>query len=308
LKRGGLRLTGKYVNNGPMFYSPGAQTNRWTPAAGGAGYVDTDLFLEDGLPGFRNHHALQGVGRPSFAPYDRLTENLLPYGDATPNREALLLGLSGEFGKEGWVKPQVQAALAAREFEPNYVRTGSGDTVLPVDSQTSTATARSLGRLEAAVVLDLSKAWSKAPNTCAFSADLKRETSDPGVGDPLAVQTLLLGADAGPFQGVPLLGGMVLSAAFEKVEASGSEYVLSGVGVPASLAGHAVRNDTGALGTWQYRKLDLSRTTWALGFRHSVSPTFQIHGDFMSRSWTWSDVPGFDRREQVWKVNHELTF
>ena len=95
----GAHLTVKYVNNGPYFFSPGAQTNRYTPATGTAGYLNSNQSLDHGLPGYLDGYVYQGVSRPSFAPFDRLSENILPYGDGTPNRAGFVFGFSGAFGR-----------------------------------------------------------------------------------------------------------------------------------------------------------------------------------------------------------------
>ena len=42
----GAHLTAKFINNGPFFYSPGAQTNRYTPGSGN-GYLSSDANLEE---------------------------------------------------------------------------------------------------------------------------------------------------------------------------------------------------------------------------------------------------------------------
>src|ERR1035441_5722636 len=75
----GFHLTAKYLDIGPYFYSPGAQTNSFTPQAGFQGYLSSNMFgIDDALPGYLNNFVFQDVNRPSFAPYDRLSENALP--------------------------------------------------------------------------------------------------------------------------------------------------------------------------------------------------------------------------------------
>jgi hypothetical protein len=304
-----FRLGVKYLNVGPEFYSPGAQTNRYTPVTTLTGYLKNSQSLEDGLPGYRNNFILQGFSRPVFAPFDRLSENILPYGDSTPNREGFVLSASAKVGSDGWIKPQVSVALKMREIQPNYVLSGIGATELPVDSQTSTATARVFQNVEGALTLDISKVFAKAPSTCSVGFDAKHQTSDLGFGDtPFKVDTFIASADVGPFKRVPLLGALILSAAFEKVQARGHEFTLSSSGIPYSLGCYSSVLDTASLGTYQYRALNIDRTTMAFGFKLPLTSTFRIYGDWLSRKYVWKDQNGFDRREQIWKLTHELTF
>ena len=303
------RLTMKYLNIGPKFYSPGAQTNRYAPVSNMTGYLTGNQSLDDGLPGYRNNFVLQGFNRPVFAPYDRLSENVLPYGDATPNRRGFVLGGSAKIGQDGWVKPQVSVALGMKEFQPDYVLVGTGNEELPVDSRTSTATARTFQNVEGALTLDLSKLIEKAPSTCAVALDMKHQTSDPGFGDKaFKVDTYIVSADAGPFKHVPVIGALILSAAFEEVHSRGHEFALSSSGEPPSLACYSSIYDTASLGTYQYQALNIDRTTFSLGFKLPMSKTFRIYGDWLTRKYVWKDQSGFDRREQIWKLTHELTF
>jgi hypothetical protein len=304
-----LRVGVKYLNIGPDFYSLGAQTNRYTPVTNCTGYLTSNQNLEDGLPGYRNDFVLQSLGRPAFAPYDRLSENILPYGDATPNRHGFVLNGSDKLGKDGWIKPQVSLSLGMKEIQPDYVLTGLGYSELPVDSQTTTATARTFQNVEGALTLDLSKVVSKLPSTCSVGLDFKHQTTDLGVGDDsLKVDTFIVSADAGPFKHVPLIGALILSAAFEETRSRGNEYVLTPGGVNPGLACYSSVYDTTSLGTYQYQALNIDRTTIAFGFKFPVTPTFRIYGDWLSRKYVWKDQSGFDRREQIWKLTHELTF
>jgi hypothetical protein len=302
------RLTVKYLNIGPEFYSPGAQTNRYTPTTM-TGYLSSNQSLDDGLPGYRNNFVLQGLSRPAFAPYDRLSENILPYGDATPNRRGFVLGGSAKVGQDGWIKPQVSLALGMKEFQPNYVLTGTGNEELPVDSRSATATARTFQNVEGALTFDLSKLIEKAPSTCAVGLDMKHQTSDLGLGDkPFKVDTYIISADAGPFKHLPVVGALIFSAAFEQVYSRGNEFVLSSSGTPHSLACYSSIYDTASIGKYEYKALNIDRTTFSLGFKLPMSKTFRIYGDWLTRKYVWKDQSGFDRREQIWKLTHELTF
>ena len=305
----GVHVNAKYLNIGPYFYSPGAQTNGFTPALGTNDYL-TGSLIDEGLNGALNNYVFQGVGRPSFAPYDRMAENMLPYGDATPDREALILGFSAEIGKDGWLKPQASYTAYAQELQPDYVLTSVGNSVLPVDSYSWRTNIRKFGGYEGALTLDFAKALDGAPSTCDLSGDYKHQTTDLGLGlSPFAVNTLIVSADAGPFPGVPLFEGLVLSGAYEKAQSSGSEYTLNGVGEPPTLASYSSYFDTGSLGAYSpLQALNITRTSWAIGVKCPISKTFDIHGDMFINQYTWSDVPSFDRREYIYRMTYDLTF
>jgi len=96
----GVHLTAKYLSNGAYFYSPGGPNQPVQPEFKRLQHVD------NGTVNYPQSLVFQNVGRPSFAPYDRMEENMLPYGDATPNREGLILFLSADIEKIGWLKPK----------------------------------------------------------------------------------------------------------------------------------------------------------------------------------------------------------
>ena len=122
----GVQLKMKYISNGPNFFSPGAQTNQYSPNGAVTGYINSNQNLDDALMGYLNGYVFQNVARPSFAPYDRMMENALPYGDATPNREGYVLGFSADIGKGGWVKPQASCLVNMHEIQPDYVYVSIG--------------------------------------------------------------------------------------------------------------------------------------------------------------------------------------
>jgi hypothetical protein len=311
----GVHLNAKYLNIGPYFYSPGAQTNGFTPALGTNDYL-TNSLIDEGLNGALNNYVFQTVGRPAFAPYDRMAENMLPYGDATPDREALILGFSAEIGKDGWLKPQATYTAYAQELQPDYVLTSAGNSVVPVDSYNYSwsTNVRKFGGYEGALTLDFAKALDSTLSTWDLSGDYKHQTTDLGLGaSPFTVNTLIVSADAGPFPGVPLFEGLVLSGAYEQAQSSGSEYTFnasspSGTGEPPTLATYSSYFDNELLGDYSYQALDITRTSWAIGIKCPISKTFDIHGDVFINKYTWSDVPSFDRREYIYRMTYDLTF
>ena len=306
----GVHLTAKYLNNGAYFYSPGAQTNRFDAAlAGGFSIYD------DGLNGYGTtvispqFNIFSGVNRPSFASYDRMTDNMLPYGDATPNREGTVLGLSADIGKDGWLKPQASLVVNMREVQPDYVLTPAGNSVLAVDTNLPTTYIRTFSGYEGALSMDLAKALEGTPSTFDVAADYKHQTTDLADGyAPFIVNTMVFCADIGPIPSVPLFDGLILSAAFERAQSTGNEYVLTNVGSPSTLAAYASYLDSGYLGTYQNSALNIIRTSWAFGVKYPISKDFEVHGDCFLNHYEWADVPNFERRDQIWRVTYEVSF
>jgi hypothetical protein len=141
-----------------------------------------------------------------------------------------------------------------------------------------------------------------------LSVDYKHQTTDLGLGGPLfAGDNFIAAADAGPFPHVPLFEGLVVSLAYELAQSSGSEYTLTGAGSPPTLAYYASYFDTSTMG-YTYQALDVTRTSWAFGVKCPLSSTFEIHGDLFLNQYTWTDEPGFDRREQIWRLTDEVSF
>jgi hypothetical protein len=311
----GFHLTAKYINNGPYFYSPGAQTNQYTPASGSPGYLSTNLGselsgLDDGLPGYLNQFVFQNVSRPYFAPYDRLSENFLPYGDASPNREGLIMGLAGELGEKGWLKPQASYVVSGQEIQPNYVLNSTGTGNVPVDSGTNTTTPRIFGGYEGALTVDFAKAFDLKNQTYDVEADYKHQTDDLGLGvSPFTVNSLIL---AGDFN-IPLstISTVVWSVAFEQTQSSGSEYVLNGTGNPPTLAQYPFYLDTPPTMTssiYSYTPLNLTRQTLAFGALYPLGDKIDFRADLFLTSYHWSDFPSYDRQDQIWRFTYEAHF
>lgn len=309
----GFHLTGKYFNVGPNFYSPGAQTNRFTPGAGSSVYFSNNNFgTEDFLPGYLNRYPIQGAGRPSFAVFDRMNENVFPYGDATPNRLGVVAGMSADIGKDGWLKPQASylvpmGTLQMREVQPNYVLNPAGLGGWPVDSTVNTSVARVFGGFEAAVTAELAKAFDQKGKTYKIAFDYKNQTTNLGGGLPLFEVNTLIGAV--DFT-VPIKGfdTIVLSGAYGRVQASGNEYTLIGSGSPPTYANYAFYMDTASLGTYAYVPLNIVRTSWAMGFLYPLSKDITFRGDYFINELVWSDTPTYERREQIWRFTYEAHF
>jgi hypothetical protein len=201
--------------------------------------------------------------------------------------------------------------LNLHEIQPDYVYVsiGGGTGVLPVDSAAPQTNTRTFTGYEGALSIDFAKGLPGLPPTCDVAFDYKHQETDLGLGtSPFSVDTFIACADAGPFPQIPLLEGLILSGAIEQAQSSGSEYTLNGVGNPPTLASYSSILDNSELNNYQYQALNITRTSYAFGVRCPISPTFEIHGDWFYNQYTWSDVPGFDRREQIWRLTYEVSF
>ncbi|MGH7738977.1 MAG: hypothetical protein ACREL1_02415, partial [bacterium] len=305
----GLHLTAKYINNGPYFYSPGAQTNPYTPDSGSPGYLSANLGsefsgLDDGLPGYLNQFVFQNVGRPFFAPYDRMDENFLPYGDASPDRKGLILGFSAELGNKGWLKPQASYIVSGQEIQPNLVLDAAGTAAVPVDSETNTATPRVFGGYEGALSLDFAKAFDLSQQTYALQVDYKHQTDDLGLGGvaPFTLNNLIL---AGDFT-IPLhfINTLVWSVAFEQAQTSGSEYVIDG----NTWASYSFYLNTADLGSYTYSPLNLTRQTLAFGVLFPLGDKIDFRGDLFLNDYKSSDDSAYSRQDQIWRLTYEAHF
>jgi len=306
----GVHVTAKYVNNGPYFYSPGAQTNPYTPDSGSPGYLGTNLGselsgLDSGLPGYLNQYVFQSVGRPFYAPYDRLSENFLPYGDATPNRVGLILGFSGDIGNNGWLKPQASYVVSGQEIQPNYVLSG-GTTLIPVDSQTNTTTSRVFGGYEGALTVDFAKAFALKNQTYDIQGDYKHQTDNLGLGgvSPFTVNTWILATDFN----IPadFISTLVWSFAIEQAQSSGSEYVFGGN--PPTWASYSFYLDDSNLGSYVYEPLNITRQTLAFGVLYPLGDKVDFRADLFLTNYHWSDFPTYDRQDQIWRFTYEAHF
>ncbi len=302
----GIHFTGKYLDIGPYFYSPGAQTNRYTPGTGSSLYLSTNMNgLDDNLPGYLNGSPFQSVTRPSFAPYDRLAENALPYGDSTPDRQGVVFGFSGEIGEKGWFKPQFSYE-SIQEIQPDFVVKPDGTGVAAVDSNTNTAAARSFTGYEGALTVDFAKALDLPGRTYDIQFDLKHQETDLGLGAaPFTVDTLIAACDFN----IPahFLNTVVWSAAFEQTQSTGSEYVL-GQGNPPTYGEYSFMLDTSTLGQYSYEPLNLTRQTFALGLKLPLNDMANFRADYFLTQYNWSDFPAYTHYDEVWRFGYYVKF
>jgi len=304
----GAHLTAKYMNIGPFFYSPGAQTNRYSALPGAQGYLSTNLYLDNGVVGYLNDYVFQGVNRPAFAIYDRMVENILPYGDSTPNRLGMIFGLSMDIGKDGWLTPQASyvlntPGLGMHEIQANFVLNSLGNGAVAVENNNQFTQPRTFGGWEAAVSADIAKGLGEKEKRYFLAFDYKTQTTDLGLGNPFETRVFIGSADFS-FPGTAL----VASAAYQYAQSSGDEYILTGQGNPSTYANYPFYLDTSSIGGYSYTALNIKKTTWAFGLELPLASNIRFKGDLFLNQYTWSDVPGYDRREQIWRASYEVSF
>ncbi|HVZ79314.1 MAG TPA: hypothetical protein VHE12_00785 [bacterium] len=301
----GFHLSAKYMDIGPYFYSPGAQTNRFSFGNPPTGYFSNDNFQEEeALIGYLNRYPVSAAGRPVFATYDRLNENALPYGDATPNRQGLILGFDADI--EAWLHPRAKLMTGFKETTANYVLNGAGTGGVAVDTLDSVGAERTFEGWEGAMTVELAKPLELKGKTYQLGFDYKDETTTLFGSSKFDVTTLIASADfTVPFAG---FDSVVLSTAFVQTQAAGSEYTLAGAGNPPTLANYSFYLDTGSLGQYSYTPLNLTRTTLAFGFLYPLSKTINFRGDLFINEYSWKDVPSYDRTDQIMRFTYEAHF
>jgi hypothetical protein len=297
----------KFLDVGPFFYSPGAQISRYSPYVGTLrNYLSADLNRDEALKGYLNNFVFQGVSQPFFAFYDRLEENIFPYGDATPNRQGCRGTLSADLGEGGWLKPQA-SFTRAEEIQANDVMGPDGSpysvefNVLDHDSPLRTFTG-----MEGALTVDFAKGLDEKGKTYSLGLDYKRQETTWDMDlSPFEVNTFIAAVDFS----VPVkaFSSVVISAAVEHTFSKGEEFVYK-IGDYSTFTTYPFYMNSAALGAFDYTFLNLSKTTWAWGLMYPLSKTIRFKADWFITSFSWTDHPEYDRRDQVMRFTYEASF
>jgi hypothetical protein len=295
----------KLMDIGPFYYSPGAQTARFSTYAG-AGYLGSNLNRDEALPGYLNNYVFQNVTQPTFAFYDRLDENIFPYGDCTPNRQGFTGGLSADLGDGGWLQPQVLYTWA-EEIRSNDV-VGPAGVVYAADGGVPIfdMPLRTFTGVEGAITLDFAKFLALKGKTYSMEMDYKHQETTWNMDlSPFTVNTAIAGVDFS----VPIeaISSIVLSGALKITTAQGNEYVYY-LGNPGTFAAYPYYLDGTALGTYIPLPLNLTRTTWSWGIMYPLSKAIRFKADWFITNYTWTDVPTYDRRDQIMRFTYEASF
>ncbi len=130
---GKSRVSFNYLNVGPYYYSPLAQTRQdavtFLPISN---YLSSPDLFE---PVLRNQYFLSSLPRAGgiYGFYDRTQDNTFPYGLATPNRE----GVGAEFDVKALQKDSLKikgSVYFVQEISGNLVLNSAGTGFIPVDS------------------------------------------------------------------------------------------------------------------------------------------------------------------------------
>ncbi len=130
---GDSKLSFNYLNVGPYFYSPMAQTRQ-------DNYSDLSLRTQDLFtPADLSRYFLKNVPRAGgiYGFYDRTQDNTFPYGLGTPNRQGVGVELDIKALKEKALKIK-GSAYFVQEISGNLVVNGTGSAFIPIDSPPST--------------------------------------------------------------------------------------------------------------------------------------------------------------------------
>ena len=168
---GNSRISLNYLNVGPYYYSPLAQTRQDTNNPFSSTYLLSPGFSE---PLVRNQYFLTNLPRAGgiYGFYDRSLDNTFPYGLATPNRQ----GFGGELDIKTLEKDSLKvkgAVYFVQELGGNLVVNTGGTGFLPVDSPTGTT----IVPIRNFVYVNLGPSFNIGPYLPGFNGNLEIGTN-----------------------------------------------------------------------------------------------------------------------------------
>lgn len=286
LEVAGVRLEGKYLNVGPFFYSPGAQNASYDHAAG-----------------YRPGFPFMGMDLPSFAVYDRLRENIFPYGESTPNREAWVGSLSAKLGSKGWIRPEAVGTLAS-EMQANFVRDGLGNDVAAEDLTGTIFPVREFIGLDGALILELAGPLALGGDrTFNIGGGYKWQRTELNEGlEGLETDIASLGTDFS--LPIPGFEGILLSAGAELGRSNGNEFATS---VGSSLVAYPSYYVM-PLASWSYQSMDSEWTELAFGALFPLNPTVKFKADLLIRHEERNGADLYPRGRHFLRFTYEAAF
>jgi predicted porin len=189
-----------------------------------------------------------------------------------------------------------------QEIQPNYVLSESGTSVTPADGD---MVPRTFNDYEGALTVNLAKAFGLKGKTYQFAVDYKDQQTNLGSGlSPYTVNTFIGSVDfTVPVEGFDTV---VLSGAFEQAISTGGEYTFTSQGQPNTLAAYQFYLD--APGQFAYTPLNITKTTWAAGLLYPMSKNVNFRCDYFYNYYTWTDVPSFNRVDEIVRFTYEAHF
>jgi hypothetical protein len=181
---GDSRITFNYLNVGPYYYSPLAQTRQDNPDLSALPNSSFEFSPDLSMPFNRPQYLLSNVPRAGgiYAFFDRTRDNVFPYGLGTPNRQGGGVEIDLKALKEKALKLRGSAYLV-QEISGNLVVNNSGTAYVPVDTPASTTIVpvRSFVYVNAGPSLNLGPliGWDRALEI-GGNARFEQTTSDLG--------------------------------------------------------------------------------------------------------------------------------
>ncbi|HJT23137.1 MAG TPA: hypothetical protein VJ873_01070, partial [bacterium] len=274
LKFGHSKITFNYLNVGPNFYSPLAQTRQDDISASTGGGM---LFVNTANPGgpdlmtapLRTQFFLTDVPRANaiFSFYDRTQDNTFPYGLATPNRKGFGIDLDVKTLEKNALKIPASAYFV-QEIGGNMVVNGTGTGYSPVDGTATVATPqRTFTYVNVGPSINLGPFLNTGD--LEVGANIRYEQTSSAIGN-LTSAWILGGVRA------ELFPWWEAAASFGSENIKGSEAGFGG----STLARYSYLYNNQDLGQYQIFNVNGSNQSWRLSTTFKVNRNSSIYGDY----------------------------
>ncbi|HVZ81488.1 MAG TPA: hypothetical protein VHE12_11935 [bacterium] len=273
---GDSRITLNYLNVGPYFYSPLAQTRQDNLDPNNPSGIPHSPELFD--PALRYQYFLTQLpsGGSLYGYYDRTRDNTFPYGLGTPNRQ----GFGGELDIETLEKKTLKvkgAVYVVQEIGGNLVVNSGGSGFIPVDSPGGT----NLLPIRDFVYVNLGPSYNLGPamgwgGDFEIGTNVRVENTSSVLGN--LTSTWILGGVR-----AELLPVLQVSVAYGWQGAQGTEAGYQG----ELLASYPYLYDNSALGLYSPVTIDASNQTLRFSTAFKVNKNSTIFFDY---DWTEGDL------------------
>jgi hypothetical protein len=302
------QITFNYLNVGPNYYSPMAQTRQdilttstaFNPASG---LPTPELFSAP----LRSQFFLPGVPRAGgiYSFYDRTSDNTFPYGLATPNRQ----GGGVDLDIKTLEKDSLQikgSVYFVQEIQGNLVADSQGTGFVPVDAVTVNG-AQAAEPIRNFTYVNLGPSFNLGPSIddpekLVIGTNVRYEETDSSIGT-LTSTWVLGGIEAGLFS----WWEMALSFGADSVSGSEAGYMMNGQ--VTTLARYSYMFDNTDLGQYQVFNINGTNDSFRLSTSFTLNRNSKLYLDYDS---TWGNaVPYFGTTPPTGTLNNqfaELTY
>jgi hypothetical protein len=277
IQAGESRISLNYLNVGPYYYSPLAQTRQdaVTSLSNMGQYVSSAELWQSPL---RSQFFLNDVPRPGeiYSFYDRTQDNTFPYGLATPNREGFGLDMDIQALEKNALKVKGSAYLV-QEIQSDYVL--SGGNYLAVDAPYGVYPVRQF------TYVNFGPSFNLGPSIgfdrdleLGANARLEQTTSSLGT----LTSTWVLGGIR-----AEILPAWEMTAAYSQRQANGTDAGYEANGVPTLWARYVYLFDGTDWG--QYKPFTVNGTVQSLRW----STTFKVNRNsnlYLDYDWTFGNM------------------